>query len=574
MSSGDTSAGSEKPTTGGADARTIHPILEKAKQDGSLSEGTLEKLASPQGIPLAGTAAPVILIVPSRPRRNVKYHVPQQPPRPTRDALGRVRFEGAEHTALGDSALLRFQKGDSGIPAYKVQLVLPNKLRLTYGQIVALGGDFYGIPDEPISDGKTLDDRIHRFVKAYNTLATPGEAASQAMPILEAMQKEIAAVNATLAQGEPASSAYEALGDTLSKQWNVITGGGSVISDWYPLGRYLQLSSINWDHFGEQAIMAYQAGHTQALREAVLVGIGSPPSARRESLSWAYAMDAFACHFLSDVFSAGHIRSPRKQLAATVKGPSGLAGVLTRAMHDEDSHWGVAVHNAAKESWRAYGDKRYFDTVDLANKAIVDGAIQDSVDEVFDAFVNGTYPKPENYRALARVADLEKARERSGAKAAGNISPLFSWDPFRAVVLRRTEVNNLNDYSWTADWWGLSTLADLQSISYDPDPPQDYPQPPTRAPVVSSPVLPHGETGIVVRYAASFVNELYESDPGPWGGFVAVRPIDSYVTLVDVPIGPDKTTSRRIYRQLKNQPYRYAGEIKGNTITKFDDMLA
>src|SRR5262249_42592779 len=159
-------------------------------------------------------------------------------------------------------------------------------------------------------------------------------------------------------------------GDTLSAEWNRITGGGSWITPWYPLGRYLQLSAVNWDHFGEHAILAYQAGHAAALAQAVTAR-NKPPSDQREALCWAYAMNAFADHFLSDLFSGGHIRAPRKKLQDTVSGGSMFGGLLTRAMHDEDSHWGLAVHNAAKDSWRAYGDKRYFDTVDLANKAIV-----------------------------------------------------------------------------------------------------------------------------------------------------------------------------------------------------------
>src|ERR1041385_2729924 len=154
MSSGDTSARSEKLAAWVANTRNIHPTIEKAKQDGCLSHGTLEQLASPQGIPLACTTTPVILIVPCLPVRNVKYHVPEQPPRLTRDGLGNVRFEGGEHTAIGDSVLLHFSASDRGTPAHEVKLTLPNGLKLTYGQIVALGGDFYGIPDAPISDGR------------------------------------------------------------------------------------------------------------------------------------------------------------------------------------------------------------------------------------------------------------------------------------------------------------------------------------------------------------------------------------------------------------------------------------
>jgi hypothetical protein len=567
----------QKLTAWVANSRVINPIITKAAQDGCLSQGTLQDLASAAGISLACTTAPVIVILPYPPIRNVKYHVPEKPPRMTRDGAGKVMFEGGEHTAIGDSAFLYFSKSDPGTPAYAVQLVLPNGLSLTYGQIVALGGDFYGIPDAPISDGATQADRVARFMNAYNSLATPGVAASEAPQILQVMQIEINAVNKALNAGQPASAAYKALGDTLSEKWNKITGGGSWISPWIPMGRYLLLSATNWDHFGQHAVLAYQAGHAAALAQA-LAAKNQPSNQQRQALSWAYAMDAFACHFLSDVFSAGHIRSPRKELNDTVT-PSSLGGLLTRAMHDEDSHWGLNVTNTTANAWRAYGDKRYFDTVDLANKTLVDVAVQDSVDEVFGAFNTGTVPQPANYLALTRIANLTAAQNYSGAQAAGNISPLFAWNG--STTIRRNDVNNLNDYSWTSSWWGWSTWTLLQK--YNPNTPTGYLQPPTGSPAVSpsgwqsnQSVPPNWVAGAQVRYAVSVVNNLYESDIGPWppgGAFTTVAANQAYPTLTGVPVGPAGTVARRIYRQFINTPETYVGQIADNTTTTFIDTM-
>ncbi len=463
-----------------ANSRVVHPVIAEAEQDGRLSQGTLVGLASAAGIPLAGATSPVVLILPHPPIRNVKYRVPEPPPRLARDGPGKVEFEGGEHTAIGDSALLYFSAADPGTPASRVQLVLPNGLSLSYGQIVALGGDFYGIPDQPISDGATLADRVRRFSNAWDTLATARGALSEAPQILEVMQQEIDAVNKALSEGQPASAAYKALGDTLSAQWNKITGGGSRLSPWYPFGRYMQLSAVNWDHFGEHAVAAYQAGHNAALMQAVAAR-DLPLSQQRRALGWAYAMNAFADHFLSDLFSGGHIRTPRKELYDSVT-PGEVGALVTRIMHDEDSACGLAVTNAAKQAWRAYGDKRYFDTVDLANKAVVDAAVQDSVDEVFNAFNTGFVPQPENYLPLARIANLTAARDYSAAQAAGNLSPLFAWNG--SATVRRNDVNDLNDYSWTTDWWGWSTWAALL-MDYHPNTPTGYPQPPAGSPAVS-----------------------------------------------------------------------------------------
>jgi hypothetical protein len=548
-----------------------HPILAKAAQDGCLSPGTLEDLISAAGIALACTKAPVIVILSSAPIRNIKYHMPESPPRWTRDHPAKVMFEAAEHTAIGDSALLYFSKSDPGTLAYKVPLALPNGLSLSYGQIVALGGDFYGIPDAPISDGATQAERVTRFTDAYNSLATAPAAAAEAPKILAVMKTEIDTVKKALDAGQPASAAYKLLGDTLSAEWNKITGGGWLISPWIPPGRYLELSATNWDHFGQHAVLAYQAGHAAALTQA-LAARDQPTNQQQGALCWAYAMDAFACHFLSDVFSAGHIRAPRKELNDKVT-PSKVGALLTRFMHDEDSHWGLNVTNPARSAWRAYGDKRYFDTVDLANKGLVDLAVQDSVDEVLHAFTNATVREPADYLALTRVANLTAAQNYSGALAAGNISPLFAWNG--SAVLRRNDVENLNDYSWTGDWYGVTTLALLEI--YNTNTPTGYPQPPTGSPAISSngwqstqSVLPNWIQGAQVHYAVSIVNNLYESDIGPWAAFTVVGANQAYPTLT-VPVGPAGTVARRIYREFANKPCTYVGQIADNTTTTFID---
>lgn len=551
----------------------VSPIVAQAAAQGRLAMGTLDQLSSASGIALPQNDPPVLLILPYPPPRNLKHHLSGRAPVDPRDHSGAVMFEGGEHTAIGDSAYLYFSPRQPGTPAWQVQLVLPNGLSLTYGQIVSLGGDFYGIPDAPISDGPTPADRIIRFTNAYNSLAVAAGAAAEAPQILQVMQTEINAVNQALNAGQSASAAYAALGDTLSGQWNVITGGGSAITNFYPLGRYLLLAAVNWDHFGAHAVLAYQAGHAAALTQA-LAARAAAPAQQRQQLAYAYAMNAFADHFLSDIFSGGHIRTPRKELynAST---PSDLGSLLSRKMHDEDCLWGLNVTSATQNAWRAYGDKRYFDTVDLANKALVDIAVQESVDEVFQAFETGVVPDPAAYRALARIPNLAQASNRTGAQAAGNVSPLFAWDG--ATVVRRNDINNLDDYSWTASWWAWSTLS-LIEASYNPNPPQGYPQPPGAGPVVSpngwqsqQSVPPNWVAGAQVRYAVSFVTDLYESNPGPWGATATVAANQAFPTLTGLPTGPAGTLMRRIYRQFLNAPYAYVGQIADNTTTTFVD---
>lgn len=134
-----------------------------------------------------------------------------------------------------------------------------------------------------------------------------------------------------------------------------------------------------------------------------------------------------------------------------VPGFSGsLGGLLARAMHDEDSHYGRNVQNAAGESWTAYGDKRLFDDVSKANRAMAIKASQASADDVWDAYEG----KPTAYSALQFTPDLVKVADVTSKK---NFSPLFK--VVDGVAARRNDVGDRQDYSWTKDWWGWSTYA-------------------------------------------------------------------------------------------------------------------
>ncbi|AMQ85453.1 hypothetical protein [Pseudomonas glycinae] len=354
-----------------------------------------------------------------------------------------LRFEGAEHAAIGDNTLLRFVENTAPVLAQNVPLHLPNGLALTYGQVLALGGDFYGVVDRPINEGASAADRLQRFTAAFDTLAALPASKAEATQILAIMQKEIDAVKQAIKDGRQPHEAYDALGDTLSEEWNKITGGGSFVSALFPLGRYLKLAANNADHFGEWARQAYIAGHTVALQTAA----AAHATQDELQLERAYAMNAFADHYLTDLFSSGHLRVPRKAMAAAVT-PSDLGSLITRFMHDEDSKFGLKVRNGHGEQWRAFGDKRYFDATDADNRNQVNRAVQDSADEVYAAYSTGNVPT--TFNALQRVPDLTAVLD-----PANNFSPLFRLQGNK--VLRRKDVNNLNDTATVDDWWGWST---------------------------------------------------------------------------------------------------------------------
>lgn len=348
-----------------------------------------------------------------------------------------------------------------------------------------------------------------------------------------------------------------------------------MVSDWYPLGRYLLLAQTNFDHFSQDAVIAYTAGHAVALGMAVAASQQAGNAAQNAALQVAYAANAFADHFLSDLFSSGHMRAPRKQLYRGVT-PSDLGSLLARAMHDEDSHFGLMVTPAnGGAPWRAYGDKRYFDSVDLTNLNLVDGAVQLSADEVWEAFSTGQTLQPANFAALGFIANLTTVQQ-FGANIATNFSPMFALGNGGTVV-RRTNLNDLNDQSWINDWFGFSTYALLKS--YQPNAPAGAVQPPASAVGVTGwtqqqQVPPNWVNGNSVRYAVSFGNGQFESDFGPWSNWFSIQN-EAFPLLGAVPTDPTGVaTARYIWRQFTGSSPTLAGIINDNTTTTFNDLVS
>lgn len=519
----------------------------------------LDRFFDPEGIPLEGAHTHLVLVVDGH--HTVKYHrlPPLDTPKPSGPEL---RFEGGEHTAIGDNILLRFAANQPPVVAHQSPLPLPNGLSLTYGQVVALGGDFYGVPERPIADGATPSERIERFLQAFDSLARLPASRAEAQDILAVMQEEISAANRAIKDGRQPHEAYDALGDSLSARWNRITGGGSVASDLLPLGRYLKLAASNWDHFGRSALLAYQAGHGAALQQA----LRARDSGDERDLQLAYAMNAFADHFLTDLFSAGHLRVPRKALADTVT-PSDIGSLVSRFMHDEDSKYGLRVRNAEGEQWRAYGDKRYFDSVDVANRRQVGRAVQRSADEVFQAFDKGQATSPEQYAALRLTPDLQAAEQDL---VPGNFAPLYRQQG--STVLRRKNVADLNDGQYTGDWWGWSTYLLLKD--YKPNRPTGFIDAPTASPAIVAngwqrrePDGLNWRRGNAVRYAFSVDDGINESYIGPWNPYSELG--EQFHPTVQLPLDAQRR-GRNLFRQFRDGAPELIARLDGQATTYID----
>ena len=269
---------------------------------------------------------------------HLKMIIKRAPDKLISDDIGE-EFESAEHENIGNKIKLTFpSKGKSSetdvLSSTDKHLTLPNGLELTFGQIIALGGDFYGIPEKPIINPKeyirsqsVLEGRKQRFLAAYGTLAcaNSNDVKKELDQILNIMTKERRAVEAVLEKEEEGEKmlpiddksggirivpkdAYEELGLSLVKEWDEVTGGYWIKNVPLVSGRMMKLAERNTDHFLPFAKEAYLTGHALALDKAKEASKATTDDEKLKLLEEAYSMDAFACHFLTDIFSSGHLR--------------------------------------------------------------------------------------------------------------------------------------------------------------------------------------------------------------------------------------------------------------------------
>jgi hypothetical protein len=92
-------------------------------------------------------------------------------------------------------------------------------------------------------------------------------------------------------------------------------------------------------------------------------------------------------HFLTDMFSAGHARTPRFELYAQCG--STVGGLYSNAQHDEENERGVIMKNKQNDQWLALGDSRLWDMGDKTNRKMVKKAVATSIRDVALCFLHG-----------------------------------------------------------------------------------------------------------------------------------------------------------------------------------------
>jgi hypothetical protein len=273
------------------------------------------------------------------------------------------------------------------------QFTLSNGVQLLFGDIVALAGDYYAVTDKPICLGQTPDERAQRFLAAFHTLDTGN--AADVNKLIEMIKGERKAVDKAIAEGHPEDQALSchALQETIDS----IT---------FTKDKYLALADNNLDHFGEDALSAFQTGHQLAMQAALEASQIEIEAARIKKLEYAFKLEAFACHFLTDQFAAGHIRTPRKALYNQIG--VHIGSLLSLFQHDEDGKQGLTVKNDKQVSWKSYGDGHYFTDVSKDNQAHAIEAVKVASQEVYNVFKEKRIPDAATldiFRLIPKVGD-------------------------------------------------------------------------------------------------------------------------------------------------------------------------
>jgi hypothetical protein len=122
---------------------------------------------------------------------------------------------------------------------------------------------------------------------------------------------------------------------------------------------YLQLMLLNYSHFIGHNLLFYLAYHFLAVFRARIAGsaaaLEDQPKAHRE-FSEALILEAFAGHFLSDMFSAGHARMPRHAYIYGMSGDFMAGQIVSRILHNHEGRHGVLFNNLFGHCWVGLGD--------------------------------------------------------------------------------------------------------------------------------------------------------------------------------------------------------------------------
>lgn len=370
-----------------------------------------------------------------------------------------IRFGSFEHITCAElvgldphGKMLTFA-GRRAVFHYKTKLAV-GKTHLTFGEVIALAGDYYAHLDEQAA--QELKDTWPAPPAAVRLLA-----GDYRQPALRDDHPEITRDILKTTYRDKAASQ-----DKLSQVTALAHDG---LFGQYPVRRYLALASQNYCHFAcqpptgvpddetNEALRLYRAYHARALALAEQ----SRAQASDAMFLDALVVDAFGCHFLTDLFATGHMRVPRRILSeryGIMRGAQGYA----HEMHCEDNNLGLwcttRIAETPRRVWRGFGDTKLFTKEAVLHFDMVKESVRRSAAEVFARFCGSAWTPQQSAEALipvplaAGLAPESEDRYPGTVKASQrpegepNHYPKFCWVPAQEMIARRTGTPQENLY--------------------------------------------------------------------------------------------------------------------------------
>lgn len=270
------------------------------------------------------------------------------------------KWSGAEHTDLGNLGYNKAcQKSSVVCPK---QIARADGMNFNYGQVLTMG-DFYLDIDE------AFEDRLNYIGlnKIFKCIDKQGKVHQEQLSHPEVSYP--------------------------SCDWTVITNKLD----------YLKVVSNNFEHFAWDNVRAYIKYHQTAIDMALksfAYREMEMPDIAQELLNKALFYNAFADHFLTDSFPAGHLRVPRREISkwaqANLRGPfkKSRADALAALFHNIEgfdlftkTYHGLKVRNSLGQRWTTDNDERLHTNLSKnpLKKSIIVDAVNASLLEVLQA---------------------------------------------------------------------------------------------------------------------------------------------------------------------------------------------
>jgi len=314
---------------------------------------------------------------------------------------------------------------------------------ISYGDAVAACGD-YSMPDGqvPVCNGKDEAGREDRFTQMFNGLT----GIPDVITFREGIRTD----------------------DSLAEFQNNVQLN---YADHFAPTVDIPGSVGNWD--------AYSAGHRVATKMAAACNSEAGIEKQHMCVKKALIANACASHYLSDMFAAGHIRTPYQAITDPFKsdaywsngGPLMLPGILLLG-HGFDNMAGLNVRNRLGEEWIAYGDQCAFANKENdffsgndENRKRHNMVLQASAQEVVDAYVTNN-PKTVSSTVWNNVPDWELAQHLNASFTMGNAAPAIRAKRGTATPLweLRKDYHTLDD-AWEWDFEDIGNTENARKWS-------------------------------------------------------------------------------------------------------------